>query len=481
MTAVLMLQGTGSDVGKSLIVAGLCRAFARRGLAVRPFKPLNMSNNAAVAADGGEIGRAQALQARAAGIAPIADMNPVLIKPAGGGAQVVVQGRLWRGAGVATDALLPLVLDSFARVQHGADLVLVEGAGSAAEVNLRDGDIANMGFAEAADVPVALIADIERGGAIAQVVGTWTLLSDGERARLAGVIINKFRGDTRLFDGGLAAIHTRTGLGCFGIVPWFADAGRLPAEDAVGAGARGGTASAARLTIAVPLLPGIANMDDVDPLAAEPEVAVRIVEPGTALPVCDAVLLPGSKVPRVDLDVVRRCGWDIDIVAHRRRGGVIVGLCGGYQMLGTAISDPDGVEGPAGETPGLGLLDVTTVMGREKRVGTVCGTHPESGEAVQGYEIHLGETAGPDTARPLLHLGDRPDGARSADGLVQGCYLHGLFATDGFRRAWLRRLAPGMRAHAAYEASIEATLDRLAAHIEAALDLDRLLAAARRR
>jgi adenosylcobyric acid synthase len=482
----LMIQGTGSDVGKSLIVAGLGRAFTRRGLKVRPFKPQNMSNNAAVTEDGGEIGRAQALQAQACGIAPNVDMNPVLLKPqAGNSAQIVVCGKVLRSAAAReyralAPSLLPAVLGAFTRVARGADLVLVEGAGSPAEINLRPGDIANMGFAEAADVPVALVGDIDRGGVIAQLVGTHALLSAVERARLTGTIVNKFRGDPRLFDSGLAAIAERTGLACFGVVPWFSEAHLLPAEDsmALSEPARR-RASDNGIKITVPLLPHIANFDDLDPLRAEPGVELIFVRPGQALP-GDAtlVILPGSKATLADLAALRHEGWDIDIQAHVRRGGRVLGICGGYQMLGHKIADPEGHEGPPGDATGLGLLDVETVLGGRKQLGLVRGVEVEGRAPVSGYEMHLGETTGAGLARPMLHLGDRRDGAVSANGRVAGCYLHGLFASDGFRRAFLARLGAAPSA-LAYEASIDATLDRLAEHLEASLDLDAILAAAR--
>jgi adenosylcobyric acid synthase len=504
MTRALMIQGTGSDVGKSLVVAGLCRAFARRGLRVRPFKPQNMSNNAAVTEDGGEIGRAQALQARACGVAPSVDMNPVLLKPqAGGTAQIVVCGKVLRAAApreyrALASSLLPVVLGAFARIAADSDLVLVEGAGSPAEINLRPGDVANMGFAEAADVPVALVGDIDRGGVIAQLVGTHALLSAAERARLVGYIVNKFRGDPRLFDGGIAAIGERTGLTCFGVVPWFGAAHRLPAEDSMalahphplaGEGARrrlsspspasGGGPGWSRLKIAVPLLPHIANFDDLDPLRAEPGVELVFLRPGEALPGDAAlVILPGSKATLADLAALRREGWDIDIIAHRRRGGYVLGICGGYQMLGRTVADPAGHEGEPGSAVGLGFLDIDTVLGGAKRLGLARGADVASGAPVAGYEMHLGATAGTGLARPMLRLGDRPDGAVSADGRVAGGYLHGLFAGDEFRRAFLARLgaAPGT---VAYEAGIDDTLDRLADHLEQSLDLDRILAAAR--
>ncbi len=525
MTRALMLQGTGSDVGKSLLVAGLARAFTRRGLKVRPFKPQNMSNNAAVTADGGEIGRAQALQARACGVAPVTDMNPVLLKPQSEGtAQIVLCGRV-RGTASAREyralapALLPGVLAAFDRLAATADLVLVEGAGSPAEINLRAGDIANMGFAEAADVPVALVGDIERGGVIAQLVGTHALLSPSERARLAGYIVNKFRGDVTLFDGGITAIGERTGLRCFGVVPFFAAASALPAEDSMAlshphppaasaagppspamqervksgaeslplariAGEGGGARSATtgedrRIKIAVPLLPRIANFDDLDPLRAEPSVELIMVRPGQLLPRDAAlVILPGSKATLADLAFLRREGWDIDILAHRRHGGHIVGLCGGYQMLGRHIADPDGCEGQPGEAPGLGLLEVDTVLGGEKLLAETAGAEIASGMPVCGYEIHLGTTSGPGLARPMLDFGGRTDGAVSADCRVAGCYLHGLFASDPFRRAFLARLGIAGGA-VAYEAMIESVLDRLANHLEQHLDLAALFAAAR--
>jgi len=492
--AAIMVQGTGSDVGKSLLVAGLGRAFSRRGLAVRPFKPQNMSNNAAVTADGGEIGRAQALQARACGLAPSIHMNPVLLKPQTDiGAQVVVQGRVWGNVAAADylnlkAQLLPKVLDSFGRLSDGADLVLVEGAGSPAEVNLRAGDIANMGFAEAADLPVVLVGDIDRGGVIASLVGTWTLLGETERGRLAGVIINKFRGDVRLFDGGLAAVKERTGLACFGVVPYFPAARRLPAEDSVALDRPAGDprtrtrVSGAAIRVAVPVLARIANFDDLDPLIAEPDVDLVFVQAGTPLPGdADLVLLPGSKATLSDLAYVRSQGWDIDIAAHVRRGGWLLGLCGGYQMLGRRLRDPNGIEGPAGEVPGLGHLAVETEIGATKRLAEVSGLDPASGAPVSGYEMHMGTTDGPDRARPMLRLGERPEGAVSPDGRVMGCYVHGLFAADEFRRAFLSRLAGRAVGGIAFESEVERVLDALADHLETYLDLDALLAVARRR
>jgi adenosylcobyric acid synthase len=484
-----MLQGTGSDVGKSLLVAGLARAFTRRGLRVRPFKPQNMSNNAAVTTDGGEIGRAQALQARACRVAPLADMNPVLLKPQSeNGAQVVVDGRI-RGNASARDyrrlapELLPRVLAAFGRLAEDADLILVEGAGSPAEINLRDGDIANMGFAGAAAVPVVLAGDIERGGVIAQLVGTWALLRDKERALVAGCIVNKFRGDVRLFDGGIAEIEGRTGLPVFGVVPFFPPAMALPAEDSLALAGRVGSLQsepkAGRVLIAVPLLPHIANFDDLDPLRVEPGVDLVMVPPGQPLPREAALLiLPGSKATTADLDFLRREGWDIDILAHHRHGGRILGLCGGYQMLGRSVCDPEGREGRSGATPGLGLLDVETVLGGEKRLIVTAGFEIASGLPVEGYEMHIGTTSGLGLWRPMLRLAAGADGAVSADGRVAGCYLHGLFASDRFRSAFIRSLG-GRAGRSRFAERIEATLDGLADHLEANLDLAALLAAAR--
>jgi adenosylcobyric acid synthase len=480
-----MIQGTGSDVGKSLLVAGLARAFSERGLHVRPFKPQNMSNNAAVTADGGEIGRAQALQARAARVAPSVHMNPVLLKPQSEvGSQVVVQGRM-----VATvkardyqawkPRLLSAVLDSFDRLAAEADLVLVEGAGSASEVNLRAGDIANMGFARATDTPVVLVGDIDRGGVIASLVGTKAVIAPEDAALVAGFIVNRFRGDPSLFADGLRMIAERTGWAALGLVPHFPDAARLPAEDVLGLAGSGPRETGA-VTVAVPVLPRIANFDDLDPLRAEPGISVVLVRPGTPIPAGAAlVLLPGSKTTIDDLEAFREQGWDIDLRAHVRRGGRVLGLCGGYQMLGQSLADPHGIEGAPRTVPGLGLLAVDTVMTPDKRLAAVTGTSLPDGVPFAGYEMHIGATEGPDAARPLLRLADgRLDGAVSADGRVAGTYVHGLFAQDAQRAAWLARLGTASGG-AGYEAGVEAALDGLARHIAAHVDCDRLLALAR--
>jgi adenosylcobyric acid synthase len=475
-----MLQGTGSSVGKSLLVAGLARACRLRGLRVAPFKPQNMSNNAAVTADGGEIGRAQALQARAAGVAPSVHMNPVLLKPQSEiGAQIVVQGRMIGSARAREyqamkPALLPRVLESFSRLREAADIVLVEGAGSASEVNLRAGDIANMGFARAASVPVVVVSDIDRGGVIASLVGTRAVLDPDDAAMVVGFVVNRMRGDVSLFAEGMATIAARTGWPALGLVPFFPQARLLPAEDAeeLSASRRPG----AKVRIVVPVLPWIANFDDLDPLAAEPDVDLVLVRAGEALPCCDLVILPGSKATIADLAALRAAGWDIDLVAHHRRGGRILGLCGGYQMLGRTIADPEGIEGAAGTVPGLGLLPVATVLGGDKRLVSVSGATAD-GAGFSGYEMHVGTTTG--DAPPMLRMADgRTDGAVSPDGLVRGCYVHGLFADEAQRTAWLRLLgaAPAPRRH---EAEIDATLDALAAHLERHVDVGRLLGLAR--
>ena len=495
MTAALMLQGTGSDIGKSLLVAGLARAYTRRGLAVRPFKPQNMSNNAAPAAghDGttGEIGRTQALQARACGVAPSVDMNPVLLKPQSEvGAQVVVQGCVRGNADARAyhdlkPQLLPAVLESYERIQIGADLVLIEGAGSPAETNLRSGDIANMGFAEAAGVAVALVGDIERGGVIASLVGTWTLLDAGDRARICGYIVNKFRGDPSLFDDAHADISDHTGLRSFGVVPWFEDAHRLPAEDSASLASQFDVAGdrSEKIRIAVPRLPRIANFDDLDPLCAEPDVALTMVPPGQPLPAdADLIILPGSKSTLADLAELRRQGWDIDILAAARRGAAVFGICGGYQMLGHKIADPEGLEGPAGDADGLGLLDVETVIGGDKTLVPVNGHVAQSDIELSGYEMHMGQTLGSDTARPVASVvsgsGSRPDGAVSPDGRIAGTYVHGLFAADAFRHHFLSKLKRDRQESLSYDGLIEQTLDALADHLEAHLDLDALRTAA---
>jgi adenosylcobyric acid synthase len=476
-----MIQGCGSDVGKSTLVAGLCRLFADRGLRVRPFKSQNMSNNAAVTADGGEIGRAQALQAQACRVPPSTHMNPVLLKPQSDvGAQVIVRGRLQstlsaRDFQSRKAALLGVALESFHHLQAEADLVLVEGAGSPAETNLRAGDIANMGFAQAADVPVVLAGDIDRGHVIAALVGAHTVLDAADRARIKGFIINKFRGDPRLFDTGRTEIAGRTGWPDLGMVPWLAAARGLPAEDAVVLELGAGEGARRQLKIVAPLLPRIANFDDFDALRAEPEVDFGFVPPGQALPGdADLIILPGTKATLADLAFLRAQGWDIDIAAHVRRGGRVLGVCGGFQMLGRRIVDPDGVEGPPGEADGLGLLNVETVMSLAKTVGAVRGVLADGGAAYAGYEIHMGVTRGPDLARPYLRReGGEGEGATSADGRIAGAYVHGLFDQGSARSAllagWGARSSGQDRGQ-----SVDVALDEVAAVLETSLDIPTL-------
>ena len=478
----LMIQGCGSDVGKSVLVAGLCRVFANRGLKVRPFKPQNMSNNAAVTApdaDGrsGEIGRAQALQAVACRTAPTVDMNPVLLKPQSDtGAQLVVRGRVegvWQAANYQDRkaGLLDVVLESFRRLEAEADLVIVEGAGSPAETNLRTGDIANMGFARAADVPVALVGDIDRGHVIAALVGAHAVLDPDDRAMIKGFLINKFRGDPVLFDNGRAEIARRTGWVDLGMAPWLVDARALPAEDAVTLDRTTAGLAGRRVRIAVPMVSRIANFDDFDPLRREPGVDFAFVPPGRALPGdADLIILPGTKATLADLAFLRAQGWDVDIAAHVRRGGRVLGVCGGYQMLGCRISDPDGAEGAPGSAAGLGLLNVVTVMAGDKVLRQVEGRLATSGARVQGYEIHIGVTDGPDTARPFAHIAGRPHGAVSADGRISGAYVHGLFDQGEARAAILDELGAASDGEDQHD-RVDQALDRIAAVLEAHLDI----------
>ena len=480
MTKAIMIQGAGSNVGKSMLVAGICRALVRRGYSVAPFKPQNMSNNAAVTVDGGEIGRAQALQAMACQRHAIVDVNPVLLKPETDiGAQVIVQGHRIatvkaREYSKLKPQLMPKVLESFNRLAKIVDYVIIEGAGSPAEINLRSGDIANMGFADAANVPVVLIGDIDRGGVIAQMVGTYVVLPPKDRVRITGFAINKFRGDVSLFHDGMITIAQKTSWRNLGVLPWFADAWKLPAEDVMDIATRPG----GEVKIAVPRLGRIANFDDLDPLVAEPNVTVEIIEPGHPLPGNAAmVILPGSKSTISDLENFRTNGWDIDLQAHHRRGGKIIGICGGYQMLGRKIHDPDGIEGAACSVAGLGYLDIETTMTQKKNLFLTKAHTATSQTPVHGYEIHLGRTTGPDCNTPWLQLVDRPEGAMSSDKRVRGCYLHGLFASDSFRAEILSEL--GTRSQlSSYDTTVHETLDQLASFIERHIDVEGLISLA---
>ena len=479
----LMIQGTGSDVGKSLIVAALCRIARRRGIAVAPFKPQNMSNNAAACA-GGEIGRAQALQARAAGLEPEVDFNPILLKPESDRkAQVVVQGKVTDSLTAADymarrDSRMGAVLESFARLADSYELILVEGAGSPAEINLRAGDIANMGFARQVGMPVCLVGDIDKGGVIASLVGTQAVLDRADAALIRGFLINKFRGDPTLFDDGIVAIESRTGWRSFGVIPWLPAAANLPAEDAVVLDRHRHDAGDG-VKVVAPMLSRMANFDDADPLRMEPGVDFRWVPPGDPLPRdADVVILFGTKSTLGDLAFLRAQGWDHDILAHARAGGRVLGLCGGFQMLGRTIEDAQGTDGPPGQAPGLGLLDVHTDMSVAKAVHTFRGHCVRTGSSVTGYEIHVGRTTGPDCKRPLFELNEGTDGARSPDGRIEGSYLHGMFTDNAFRQAWLRQAGADGGSSLDYGAAVESALDALADGVEQALDIDALLACA---
>lgn len=480
--AAIMLQGTGSDVGKSVLVAALCRALVRRGYRVRPFKPQNMSNNAAVTVDGGEIGRAQALQAIAAGVEPHSDMNPVLLKPqADRTSQLVVHGKV-RGSLGATNfrtargQLLDAVMESYHRLSDQCDIVVVEGAGSPAEINLRGGDIANMGFARAANVPVILVGDIDRGGVIAAIVGTKTVIDPDDAAMIRGFLINKFRGDPALFEDGYRQVEQLSGWRGLGVIPWLSATARLPSEDAVVL-ERPGKSPGDRVMIACPILPRIANFDDLDPLKMEPGVELVMVTPGQPIPAEAAlIVLPGSKATIADLRALRAEGWDIDIRAHHRRGKPVLGICGGYQMLGRNIADPHGVEGEPEEIEGLGLLDVETRLTSSKRLERVRGVAHD--RSFTGYEMHVGQTIGADCVRPFALLEDeRPDGATSADGLIFGTYIHGLFASAGLRDTLLTQIG-SRSAGQDHGALVDHALDEIARQLEEHADIDAMIAIA---
>lgn len=487
---VLMFQGTGSDVGKSTIVAGLCRIASRRGISVAPFKPQNMSNNAAACTNGGEIGRAQALQARACGLEPQVDFNPVLLKPQSDQtAQVVVHGQVLKSVS-ASDymtkqrALLQeAVLESYHRLAQEFELVLVEGAGSPAEINLRQHDIANMGFARAVSSPVCLIGDIDRGGVIAAIAGTQRVIDPADSAMISSFIINRFRGDPNLFTDGVTAIEELTGWPCRGVVPWLPSALRLPQEDAVVLdewAKKDQKSDSHQVLIAIPMLSRIANFDDMDPLRAEPNVSVVFVPPGQSIPLdVDAVIVPGTKSSIGDMQFLIEQGWDHDIIAVARRGCRVLGVCGGYQLLGKAIHDPDLVDGNVESIQGLGLLDVVTVMEGEKSTKQVSGYCVRSNTAVDGYEIHMGKTSGADTFRPMLELSTGVDGAISSNGCIEGTYVHGIFSSDAYRSWWLDTLVAGSSSKLQFELEIDHELDVLADGLEASLDVDSLIEDAR--
>lgn len=482
MAATLMVQGTSSDAGKSALVTGLCRWLARRGVRVAPFKPQNMALNSAVTEDGGEIGRAQAVQAQACGLAPHSDMNPVLLKPTTDvGAQVIVHGRAVgnfdaRAYHEFKRIARQAVQESYARLSARYEAIVVEGAGSPAEINLRDHDIANMGFAEAVDCPVILVADIDRGGVFAQLYGTLALLSDSERARVRGLVINRFRGDLSLLRPGLEWLERSTGKPVLGVLPYLHGL-HLEAEDALPRECRR-AGDPAGLRVIVPALPRLSNHTDLDPLRLHPQVALRFIGPGETIPGADLIVLPGSKNTRADLAWLRAQGWEAAIRRHLRYGGKLIGICGGFQMLGRAVHDPHGLEGPAGTSPGLGLLDMETTIEKDKRLARVRGRLALGGGAevaVEGYEIHMGRSFGPALCRPAIHLAQGSDGALSEDGQILGTYLHGLFdrreACDALL-AWAGLSAP---CSPDYYALREAGIERLADAVEQHLDTRRLL------
>lgn len=435
----LMVQGTTSDAGKSTVVAALCRLLKNEGVRVAPFKPQNMALNSAVTADGGEIGRAQALQALAAGLEPHTDMNPVLLKPSSNtGAQVIIHGKV-RAEMNARDyqqyktIAMQAVLESYARLQQQYGVIIVEGAGSPAEINLRERDIANMGFAEAVDCPVVLVADIDRGGVFAHIVGTLACLSPGERQRVIGFVINRFRGDISLLEPGLEWLERQTGKPVLAVLPYLPGL-YLDAEDAVE------TAQAARGTfkVVVPQLPHMSNHTDFDALRAHPDVDLQFASPGGAIPPGDLVILPGSKHTRADLAWLIGQGWDAYLARHLRYGGKVIGICGGYQMLGRGVADPHGVEGAPGVSAGLNLLDIDTELTREKRLAQVKGRCDFADASVSGYEIHMGSSSGAGLAKPAFWIEGRAEGARSGDDQILGSYLHGMFDTPSACSALLR-------------------------------------------
>ncbi|MCP4072256.1 MAG: cobyric acid synthase [Hyphomicrobiales bacterium] len=491
MTHALMLQGTGSNVGKSVLVAGLCRLAKNRGLNVRPFKPQNMSNNAAVAIcdDGssGEIGRAQWLQAMACGVPPHVDMNPVLLKPQSEtGSQIIVRGKLHGSAGAREyqaerHKLLGPVIDSFERLKNQADLVLVEGAGSPAEINLRQHDIANMGFALGANVPVVLVGDIDRGGVIASLVGTHTILEAKDRKQIKGFLVNRFRGDVSLFDEGRKQIVSFTGWQDFGVLPWLDAVSRLPEEDSVWFGSRGDEATnqsggnRGSIKIAIPVFSRIANFDDFDPLVNEDDVNLVFVTHGQNMPEdADLVILAGSKSTIGDMAEMEENGWAGQIRRFAGSGGQVIGICGGYQMLGTHISDPQNAEGKITDIAGLGLLDVKTVLEGGKTVRISEAVSNEFDVELNGYEIHLGVTTGPDCGRPMIRTEQSLQGACSPDGRIRGCYLHGLFGNDAYRANIIRSLG-GKSSGNNHLQAVEEALDELAGDMEKYLDIDPLL------
>ena len=478
----LMVQGTTSDAGKSALVTGLCRVFRRRGISVAPFKPQNMALNSAVTVDGGEIGRAQALQAVAAGLEPHTDMNPVLLKPNTDiGAQVIVNGKAIGEMNAQTyhehkPKLLNSVLEAWKRLEDQYGTVLVEGAGSPAEINLRDRDIANMGFAEKADCPVIIVADIDKGGVFAHLYGTLELLSESEQNRVAGFVINRFRGDIKLLEPGNEWLEKKTGKPVLGVLPYLHGL-HLEAEDAVLSGQSEKDENVV-LKVAVPVLTRTSNHTDFDPLRLHPNVDLVFVGKGQPIPACDLVIIPGTKNTRADIEFVRENGWHQDILRHIRYGGKLMGICGGYQMLGNRIHDPDGIEGLAGSSEGFGLLELETTMVRQKHLRQVSGTMQLPGQKqvpVTGYEIHAGRTTGQALDTPLIQLEDTIDGVMSADRHIFGTYLHGIFETAEACNAILQWAGLQESTKVDYQALREEGINRMADAIEEHIDMNQIL------
>ncbi|MDI1308186.1 MAG: cobyric acid synthase [Methylotenera sp.] len=477
----LMVQGTTSDAGKSTLVAGLCRVLYRKGVKVAPFKPQNMALNSAVTSDGGEIGRAQAVQAQACGLSPHTDMNPVLLKPnSDTGCQVVIQGKVVcnleaTGYHAYKPTAMRAVLDSYARLVLQYDVIVVEGAGSPAEINLREGDIANMGFAEAVDCPVILIADIDRGGVFAHIVGTLALLSESERARVVGFVINRFRGDIALLQSGLDWLEAETGKPIIGVIPYLHDL-HIEAEDAVpNTASSQGESAENKLRIIVPILPHISNHTDFDALRLHPQVDFQFVKINEIIPAADLIILPGSKNVRGDLEHLRANGWEQALTKHLRYGGKVLGICGGFQMLGTQMHDPNAIEGLAGSSIGFGWLEMETTLTQEKRLVLVSGELSFADAKVTGYEIHMGVSTGIALNQPALILNGQPEGAISQDNQIAGTYLHGLFDHAESCAAWLTWAGlKELNAQFDYEQVRETGLERLADCLEQHLDWDKL-------
>ncbi len=483
MIKKIMFQGTGSDVGKSIIVAGFCRTLKKLNISPVPFKPQNMSNNAGITIDGGEIGRSQILQAKACNLEPHTDMNPVLLKPQSNmSSQIVVQGKVLQNCKSEyfrelKPKLMQSVLESFNRLTDSYDIVVVEGAGSPAEINLREGDIANMGFATQTNTPVILVVDVDRGGSIASVVGTYNILPENERKLIVGYIINKFRGDISLYQSAIDEITNRTKLKCFGILPWFEQAKLLPAEDGLGLDNIKNQENKTNFKICVLRTPRISNFDDLDPLFQTKNITVQVLENGQALPIdCDMVLLVGSKSTISDLKYIKDCGWENDIISHYRRGGFVMGICGGYQMLGKKINDPKNYEGNIKSIDGIRLLDCETTMSDNKNLSPYVGTDIITNTKFSGYKMHMGITTGNDTNNPFsIDINNKKDGAISKCGKVFGSYVHSIFNDDTFRQKFLKNITGFEIEVQSYDKNVETTLDQLACHIEKYIDIDEIL------